>query len=44
MELVPQMCKFDYVMGKYMGANLKRTKTIANGDGIYDFWYTKKDD
>jgi hypothetical protein len=41
LELVQQMCQFDYVMAKYMGCKLSRTKTIANGDGICDFWYTK---
>jgi hypothetical protein len=43
-ELASQMCKFDYVTAKYMGCELTRTKTIANGDGLCDFWYTKKQD
>lgn len=42
MELAPQMCKFDYVMAKYMNAELKRTKTLATGGDFCDFWYTKK--
>jgi hypothetical protein len=41
-ELAPYMCKFDYVMAKYMGAKLIRTKTIADGDGLCDFWFRKK--
>lgn len=41
-ELAPQMCKFDYVMAKYMNAKLKRTKTLATGGDFCDFWYTKK--
>lgn len=40
-ELAPLMCKFDYVMAKYMNANLNRTRTLVNGDGLCDFWYTK---
>lgn len=42
MELAPLMCKFDYVMAKYMNAELKRTKTLATGGDLCDFWYTKK--
>ena len=41
-ELAPSMCKFDYVMAKHMGAELTRTKTIADGDGLCDFWFKKK--
>lgn len=40
-ELAKQMCKIDYLMAKYMKANLKRTKTIANGDEMCDFWYSR---
>lgn len=41
-ELARQMCKFDYVMVDYMGANLKRTDTIGNGGKLCDFWYSKR--
>ena len=40
-ELAPQLCKFDYVTAKYMGCTLTRTKTIANGDEMCDFWFSK---
>ena len=40
--LAPQMCQFDYVMAKYMGCELIRTKTIANGDALCDFWFYKR--
>jgi len=40
-DLAPQLCKFDYVTAKYMGCTLTRTKTIANGDEICDFWFSK---
>jgi len=40
-ELAPQMCQFDFVMAKYMGCALTRTKTIANGDELCDFWFAK---
>lgn len=41
-ELVPAMCAFDFTMAEYMGAELTRTKTISNGDGVCDFWYKRK--
>lgn len=41
-ELASQMCRFDYVTAKYMGCELTRTKTIANGDGMCDFWFNKR--
>lgn len=37
------MCAFDFTMAEYMGAKLTRNKTIANGDGICDFGYKKKE-
>ncbi|MGD0663197.1 MAG: L-2-amino-thiazoline-4-carboxylic acid hydrolase [Syntrophorhabdales bacterium] len=40
-ELAPELCKFDYVTAKYMGCTLTRTKTIANGDEMCDFWFSK---
>jgi hypothetical protein len=40
-ELGTQMCQFDYVTAKYMGAELIRTKTIANGDEVCNFWFKK---
>lgn len=40
-ELIPQICNFDYVMAKHMNAKLVRTKTLATGGDICDFWYTK---
>ena len=41
-ELTPLMCEFDYVMAKYMNAELKRTKTLVAGGNFCDFWYSKK--
>lgn len=41
-ELASQMCKFDYVMAEAMGAELTRTKTIAGGNQLCDFFYRKK--
>lgn len=41
-ELASQMCKFDYAMAAAMGAELTRTKTIAGGDKLCDFFYRKK--
>lgn len=40
--LAKQMCRFDYVSAEMRGAELKRTKTIADGDGMCDFWFVKK--
>jgi hypothetical protein len=40
-DLAPQLCKFDYVTAKYMGCTLTRTKTIAGGDDMCDFWFSK---
>ncbi|RDY23108.1 hypothetical protein CHF27_009695 [Romboutsia maritimum] len=41
-ELIPYMCKLDFIISNYMGAYLQRTKTLANGDGVCNFWYLKK--
>ncbi|MDP4152249.1 MAG: L-2-amino-thiazoline-4-carboxylic acid hydrolase [Bacillota bacterium] len=41
-ELAPQMCKFDYVMAKYMNADFKRTKSLATGGDFCDLRYSKK--
>jgi len=41
-ELASQMCKFDYIMAEAMGAELTRTKTIADGNQLCDFFYRKK--
>lgn len=41
-ELASQMCKYDYAMAEAMGAELTRTKTIAGGDQLCDFFYRKK--
>ncbi len=40
-ELIPHICNFDYLMAKHMKAKLVRTKTLATGGDICDFWYTK---
>ncbi len=40
-EIATQMCNFDYVTAKYMNCELTRTKTIANGENICDFWFKK---
>lgn len=41
-ELASLFCQFDYVMAKYMNAELKRTKTLVTGGDYCDFWYTKR--
>lgn len=41
-ELASQICKYDYAMAEAMGAELIRTKTIADGYNICDFFYRKK--
>jgi hypothetical protein len=41
-DLAKKMCKFDYVSAEMMGAKLQRTKTLANGDNMCDFWYVKR--
>lgn len=41
-ELAKQMCKFDFTQTEMMGINLNRTKTLANGDDVCDFWFSQK--
>jgi len=41
-ELATQMCKFDFTQTEMMGITLNRTKTLANGDEVCDFWFSKK--
>ena len=41
-ELLPYMCKLDYILIEQMGAVLIRTKTLANGDNMCDFYICKK--
>ncbi|MBP3271489.1 MAG: L-2-amino-thiazoline-4-carboxylic acid hydrolase [Ruminococcus sp.] len=41
-ELAKYLCRLDYVMADMMGAELVRTKTLANGDDVCDFRYSVK--
>ena len=43
-HLIKYMCKTDFVTFEYMGANLERPHTLANGDNLCDFHVTKKED
>ena len=36
------MCTLDYMLIEQMGAVLTRTKTLAKGDGMCDFYICKK--
>ncbi len=40
-HLIKYMCKTDFVTYEYMGANLERYHTLANGDNLCDFHVTK---
>lgn len=42
-HLIKYMCKTDFVMFEYMGANLVRNHTLANGDSVCDFQVSRKD-
>ena len=42
-ELAHYMCQMDYPMADMIGIKLKRTKTLANGDNVCDFRYSKLD-
>lgn len=37
LELAPHMCSVDFAVSSAMGLNLKRSKTLANGDDLCDF-------
>lgn len=41
-NIVPQMCQFDFISADFMGAELTRTKTLAEGADCCDFRYRKK--
>lgn len=41
-NIVPQMCQFDFISANFMGAELIRTKTLAEGDEFCNFRYRKK--
>lgn len=43
-HLIKYMCKTDFVTFEYMGANLERHHTLANGDSLCDFHVTKKEE
>jgi predicted ArsR family transcriptional regulator len=38
-ELVPYLCRTDYVMSTALGIHLVRTQTIADGADCCDFWF-----
>ncbi len=43
-HLIKYMCQTDFVTYEYMGANLERYHTLANGDNLCDFHVTKKEE
>lgn len=40
-ELAPYVCSNDFIKSRAIGSGLLRRKTIARGDGVCDFRYTK---
>lgn len=42
LDLAKSLCKIDFISYDLMGANLARTKTLANGDDVCDFHVTKR--
>lgn len=42
-NLLPYMCAMDYILIQQMGGVLTRTKTLAQGDNMCDFYICKKD-
>ena len=43
MDILPIMCKTDYTVASMIGANLHRDKTLATGDPVCDYLYTRPD-
>ncbi len=41
-ELAKYLCRFDFVLADLMGMKLERTMTIADGNPICDFRYSRK--
>ena len=41
-DLLPYMCEMDYISVSQMGGVLTRTKTIAKGDKLCDFYICRK--
>lgn len=42
-HLIPYLCEADFITYDLMGADLKRTTTLANGDSCCDFHISRKD-
>ena len=43
LDILPIMCRTDYTVASMIGANLHRDKTLATGDPICDYLYTRLD-
>ena len=41
LDILPIMCRTDYTVASMIGANLHRDKTLATGDTICDYLYTR---
>ena len=41
MDILPIMCHTDYTVANMIGANLHRNKTLATGDPVCDYLYTR---
>ena len=41
LDILPIMCRTDYTVASMIGANLHRNKTLATGDPICDYLYTR---
>ena len=41
LDILPIMCKTDYTVASMIGANLHRDKTLATGDSVCDYLYTR---
>ena len=41
LDILPIMCRTDYTVASMIGANLHRDKTLATGDPICDYLYTR---
>jgi len=41
MDILPIMCRTDYTVASMIGANLHSNKTLATGDPVCDYLYTR---
>ena len=41
LDILPIMCRTDYTVASMIGANLHRDKTLATGDPVCDYLYTR---